>query len=181
MCPTNSRETAPTEGEKEMRQLVILLAVMATALLLGAGVAFAQTIIGDAGDNRLVGTSGADFISGKEGDDTLYGKKKNDELRGKEGNDTLYGGPGDDILKGGPGNDILYAGQDNDQLRPGSGNDEVYGGAGNDVLYMRDGETDVGDCGPGTDTAVTFESIDQPAPGTEPYANCERIGTPIEP
>ena len=150
MCPTNSRVTAQTEGEKEMRQLVILLVVMATALMLGAGVAFAQTIVGDAGDNRLVGTSGADFISGKEGDDTLYGKERNDELRGKEGNDTLY------------------AGQDNDQLRPGSGNDEVYGGAGNDVLYMRDGETDVGDCGPGTDTVVTYESIDQPAPGSEP-------------
>jgi hypothetical protein len=66
-------------------------------------------------------------------------------------------------------------------LRPGSGNDEVYAGSGNDVLYMRDGEVDVGDCGPGTDTAVTFEEIDQPAPGTEPFANCERIGTPIEP
>jgi hypothetical protein len=66
-------------------------------------------------------------------------------------------------------------------LRGGTGNDEVYAGSGNDVLYMRDGEVDVGDCGPGTDTAVTFEPIDQPAPGTEPYANCERIGTPIEP
>jgi hypothetical protein len=55
-----------------MRQLITVLAVMTTALMLGAGVAFAQTIIGDVGDNRLVGTPQADFINGKEGDDTLY-------------------------------------------------------------------------------------------------------------
>jgi Ca2+-binding RTX toxin-like protein len=164
-----------------MRRLIIVLALMSSALLLSAGVAFAQTIFGDAGDNRLVGTPQSDFISGKEGDDTLYGKERNDELRGKEGKDTLYGGPGPDILKGGPGNDILHAGENNDQLRPGPGNDEVYGGAGNDVLYMRDGEVDVGNCGPGKDTAVTFEEIDQPAPGTEPFANCEKIATPINP
>jgi Ca2+-binding RTX toxin-like protein len=66
-----------------MRQLITVLAVMTTALMLGAGVAFAQTIIGDAGDNRLVGTPQADFINGKEGDDTIYGKERNDELRGR--------------------------------------------------------------------------------------------------
>jgi Ca2+-binding RTX toxin-like protein len=111
-----------------------------------------------------------------------YGKERNDELRGKEGNDTLHGGPGNNILWGGSGNDILYGGQNNDRLNPGPGNDEVCGGAGNDVLYLRDGEVDVGDCGPGNDTVVTYETsppFDEPAPGTEPNGNCENIAQPI--
>ena len=138
-----------------MRRLIIVLGVMTTALMLGAGVAFAQTLIGDDGDNRLVGTSGADSINGKGG------------------NDSLRGGPGDDSLYGGPGNDRLHA---------GSGNDEVYGGAGNDVLYLKDGEVDEADCGPGNDTVASAESsppFDEPTPLSEPNGNCEHRAQPM--
>ena len=156
------------------RQMIVLaLSMMTSALVLGAGVAFAQTIIGDAHDDRLVGTRQADSINGKGGNDSLYGKEGNDKLRGKEGNDTLRGGPGDDSLYGGPGNDRLHA---------GSGNDEVYGGAGNDVLYLKDGEVDEADCGPGNDTVASAESsppFDEPTPLSEPNGNCEHRAQPM--
>jgi hypothetical protein len=63
------------------------------------------------------------------------------------------------------------------------GNDALYGGSGDDVLYLKVGEVDMGDCGPGTDTVVsaeTSEPFDQPVPGSEPYGNCEKIAMPIE-
>ncbi len=139
------------------RQMIVLaLSMMTSALVLGAaGVAFAQTIIGDAHDNRLVGTRQGDFINGKEG------------------NDSLRGGPGNDTLRGGPGNDRLHA---------GSGNDEVYGGAGNDILYLKDGEVDKADCGPGNDTVASAESsppFDEPTPLSEPNGNCEHRAQPM--
>jgi Ca2+-binding RTX toxin-like protein len=179
-CLTWQAEGKPTR-EKNVRKLLLLMGLSMLGALLFASVALAETLIGDEADNRLVGSNQADYIGGKGGNDTLYGQKRNDELRGNDGDDTLYGGAGNDFLLGGPGDDVIYAGGANDRVHGGTGNDEVYAGAGDDVIYLKDGEVDVGDCGPGTDTAVTFEPIDQPAPGTEPYANCERIATPIEP
>ncbi len=40
----------------------------------------------------------------------------------------------------------------------------------------------MGDCGPGNDTVVSAETsppFDEPAPGTGPFGNCEKIATPI--
>jgi hypothetical protein len=39
-----------------MKRFVLSFAAMTAALALGVGVAFAQTLVGDGADNRLVGT-----------------------------------------------------------------------------------------------------------------------------
>jgi Ca2+-binding RTX toxin-like protein len=62
------------------------------------GTAFADTLMGDGGDNKL---------RGEEGDDVLIGRGGNDHLIGREGNDTLIGGAGADRLEGGAGNDTF--------------------------------------------------------------------------
>ncbi|ODR92733.1 GDSL-type esterase/lipase family protein [Sinorhizobium alkalisoli] len=48
------------------------------------------SIVGDAGDNRLVGGSGADQIYGLDGNDVLDGKTGADRLVGGIGNDVYY-------------------------------------------------------------------------------------------
>jgi len=80
-----------------------------------SGGAFADTLRGDDGDNRLSGAGRNDRLIGLDGDD---------ELRGQAGADTLLGGPGDDTLRGGAGAD---------RLRGHAGNDLIVGGAGKDL------------------------------------------------
>lgn len=174
---------ASNPREVPVRKPLLSMGLAMLGALLFASAAFAQTLIGDEADNTLTGTPQADFISGKGGNDTLYGQQRNDDLRGKEGNDALYGGAGNDTLLGGPGNDVIYAGGNNDRVSGGTGNDEVYAGEGDDTIYLRDGEVDVGDCGPGNDTVVSAETsppFDEPAPGTGPNGNCEKIAGPID-
>ena len=58
--------------------------------------AFAQTIEGDGGNDRLGGNDGNDTLIGNGGDDQLAGGAGNDDLHGGGGNDTLTGGAGID-------------------------------------------------------------------------------------
>lgn len=68
---------------------------------------FSDSILGDAGDNRLDGRGGRDFLVGRGGNDRLIGGAGDDLLDGGEGDDTLDGGPGTDRLKGGAGGDTF--------------------------------------------------------------------------
>jgi len=61
---------------------------------------FADTIIGDDGQNRLVGQGGADIINGGGGDDYIIGMQDDDILTGGAGNDVY-------LCKGVFGNDII--------------------------------------------------------------------------
>ncbi|MEQ6204940.1 calcium-binding protein [Sulfitobacter sp. HNIBRBA2951] len=70
-----------------------------------AGSAFADTIYGDAGDNRLFGRQGADYLDGRSGDDYL---------NGGGGQDTLVGGAGDDVMRGGTSRDTFVFDGGND-------------------------------------------------------------------
>jgi Ca2+-binding RTX toxin-like protein len=63
------------------------------------GSAFADVLIGNAGDNKLWG---------RGGDDQLFGGAGNDQLLGGAGNDALRGGAGADFLDGGAGTDTIY-------------------------------------------------------------------------
>jgi Ca2+-binding RTX toxin-like protein len=98
------------------------------------GTRFADTLIGDTGDNVLAGASGSDTLIGGEGHDTLLGDGwisasfgeiftfiditsprptdlvGNDVLDGGEGHDTLMGAKGDDTLTGGGGRDTFIFG-----------------------------------------------------------------------
>ena len=73
------------------------------------GSAFADTLVGDPGNNRLWGHAGDDRLEGGAGSDSLYGEAGTDTLSGGDGDDWLTGGAGADILDGGAGIDIaLY-------------------------------------------------------------------------
>ncbi|HWO57503.1 MAG TPA: calcium-binding protein [bacterium] len=87
------------------------------------GSALADTLTGDAANNKIWGGAGNDTLNGGDGDDTLYGEAGNDTLNGGNDNDTLYGDAGNDTLNAGAGNDILVGGLGNDTLNGGGGND----------------------------------------------------------
>ncbi|MEM9968786.1 MAG: DUF4214 domain-containing protein [Pseudomonadota bacterium] len=74
------------------------------------GSAYADTLLGDDGDNRLFGNAGDDLLRGRGGDD---------EIIGFLGNETLDGGPGDDILNGSLGNDTYV-------MAPQGGEDKIF-------------------------------------------------------
>ena len=116
------------------------------------GTTFAETLIGNQGENEifggdgdddLFGGGGDDFLQGNAGDDTIEGGEGADVLRGGKNNDELFGGGGaddlfgdldDDFLQGNAGEDTLEGGDGDDDLRGGKDDDELFGGDGNDRL-----------------------------------------------
>jgi hypothetical protein len=115
------------------RRLLPLCAAVAVALFaqavpaLAAPVAAAEapcTVLGTAGDDRLLGTDGPDVICGLAGNDTLVGYGGDDVLRGGRGSDVLIGSAGDDSLYGGRGSDVLVGGSGWDYLDGGRRADE---------------------------------------------------------
>ena len=135
----------------------------------------ADTLYGDAGNDRIDGSDGNDRIYGGADNDILRGGNHNDEIDGDNGDDEidgdagvdiLRGGQGVDTLVGGAGSDTLNGGTENDTLRGGynatatltdesvdtlygdEGNDTLYGGAGGDFLYGgHDNDTLIGEDG----------------------------------
>jgi Ca2+-binding RTX toxin-like protein len=104
------------------RRALLILATMGLlgVLLLGGGVALADTIDGTSGPDDLVGTDkddvihasgGKDYISGLAGPDVLYAGAGNDTVVGRGGNDRIYGNTGSDMLFGEEGNDTIKCGQ----------------------------------------------------------------------
>jgi Tol biopolymer transport system component len=98
------------------------------------------SLLGGAGDDRLVGTAGNDVICGRGGNDVILARGGSDVVYGDDGDDVVLGGPGGDILRGGPGDDRIVGGR---------GRDRIDGGPGCDTVHARDGEPDVvrGDVG----------------------------------
>lgn len=68
---------------------------------------FADTLIGDAGNNLLLGFVGNDNLSGGGGNDQLDGGAGDDVLRGDAGDDRFTGGAGADHFDGGDGSDTM--------------------------------------------------------------------------
>jgi Ca2+-binding RTX toxin-like protein len=108
---------------------------------------------------NLGGTDHADTLTGDAGDNRLYGFGGDDRLLGGGGLDRIRGGGGDDILEGGTGNDWLSG---------GTGADCLDGGAGTDMaVYERSAAGVTVDLGAGTaaggdaqgDSFVSIESI----------------------
>jgi Ca2+-binding RTX toxin-like protein len=95
---------------------------------------------GDLGDDRLVGSSARDRLYGGPGLDSLEGKGQADRLFGELGSDLLFGGSGSDLIRGGRGGDHILG---------GPGRDIVHGDRDRDRLFMRDGQSDHVDGGPG--------------------------------
>jgi len=63
------------------------------------GTDYADTLRGDAANNRFGGAAGNDILQGEDGDDQLFGN---------DGDDSLYGGAGSDLIDGGAGSDTIY-------------------------------------------------------------------------
>lgn len=136
-----------------------------------------------AGNDDVDGGAGADDIRGGRGaDSALYGGRgtpvavtldnvPNDGQGGEGDNvhsdvEEVFGGNGGDQLTGNDRANQLDGGVGNDTLFGGRGKDRLYGGPGDDLVIAFDGQLDIVNCGPGTDT-VTPDGIDL-------LADCER-------
>ncbi len=134
------------------------------------GSVWADTLLGDAGENGIQGWGGNDLIYG----DGLNGPRppvfpepfpgpviNANWIDAGEGNDTVYAGYGSDHVWGRSGNDLIYgygfvAGTDqwqSAQARDSDGNDSLYGGDGHDTL-MGGGGYDLLRGGAGNDVLV---------------------------
>ena len=71
------------------------------------GTSFADSMTGNALDNRFDGGAGADTLNGGAGNDTLNGGADNDTLNGGDGDDLLVGGASNDTIEGGAGTDTV--------------------------------------------------------------------------
>ncbi len=130
----------------------------------------------------VFGNGGADEISMRlilDGQPPLLG-----QALGGTGNDTLRtpvdnrdvpqpeiflsGDLGDDTVEGGNGVDDLRGGEGNDTVRGFGGSDFAFGEEGDDLIFMRDGASELVDCGTGSDTAEV-----DPADAVD--ASCESV------
>jgi Ca2+-binding RTX toxin-like protein len=88
-----------------------------------AGMTFAQTLVGTAGDDIITAGNNGTLIFGLGGNDTIHGGNGEDCLVGGDGEDQLYGEHGKDVLLGGANDDHLYGGEGKDYLDGGAGTD----------------------------------------------------------
>lgn len=81
-----------------MKKTVLLLTSATLVLVTAVGAAFAATIKGTNGNDRLTGTERSDTIKGRKGQDTLRGLGDGDDLLGQVGNDRATFDPGLDFV-----------------------------------------------------------------------------------
>lgn len=131
------------------------------------GTLFADTILGNGGDDTFSRSSGDDTLDGGAGSDTLVHLGASSPVTvdlaagfafdldggtdtlisienadGGDGDDTLIGDAGANVLRGLAGNDRLEGGAGDDTLDGGAGADTMLGGAGDDT-YVQDDAGDV--------------------------------------
>jgi hypothetical protein len=167
------------------------------------GTTGADSIFALAGDDKLDGAAGADDLDGGTGADDIHGGTGRDSVLyggrsaavavtlndladdGQQGEgdnvhadvEQILGGDGGDRLNGDDRAQLIDGGAGDDAITDGGGRDRVYGGAGNDVLTTFDSDSDIVDCGAGSDTAT--------ADGADVLIGCERrlpgprIRTPV--
>jgi Ca2+-binding RTX toxin-like protein len=95
-----------------------------------------DTILGEAGNDRLHGMVGNDEISGGDDFDGIHGGTGNDSISGGDEPYIVYirPGPVGDKISGGRGNDRIDAGNGDDAVSGDEGNDAIQGGWGSDWL-----------------------------------------------
>ena len=121
------------------RRALLIMLSMALGVLLGGGVALAETVDGTSGPDDLVGTDKADVIHGSGGEDYLSGLAAADVLYAGAGNDTVVGREGNDRIYGNAGSDMLFGNENNDTINSAGdrGKDIVKCGQGdNDTAYV---------------------------------------------
>jgi hypothetical protein len=125
------------KGGRVRRKVLLCAATTAALVILGSGMALAETIRCDGG--RCDGTNLTDVLKGSAVRDVMYGLRADDELYGNVGDDELHGDAGNDTIKGGSGGNEMYGEAGNDLLQGGSGDEDMNGGPGTDRLYSADG------------------------------------------
>ena len=125
------------------RRAILLLVVMASALTVASGVAWAAQIscpnragnlcVGTANKDTMTGTDRSDEMRANDGSDEMKGRGGADELLGQAGNDTALGQDGPDTLAGGLGRDTLSGARAKDRLTGAEGDDGLRGGAADDT------------------------------------------------
>jgi hypothetical protein len=154
-------DPAPVEGVRQIGVTVLdERGVASDPFVLSVDLSGAATVLGTAGDDRLVGQP-------------LVG----DEIFGLDGNDILFGDSGDDSLEGGPGNDILSGGFGSDQLSGGPGADWlIYSslGEGGDRIL----EFDVGE-GDRLDFSQLFDGAADPD-DVDPFVRFDAAGDNVQ-
>jgi Ca2+-binding RTX toxin-like protein len=147
-----------------VRRAVILLATVAVAVVVGSGVALAETIRCDGGKcvgtNRpdsMFGTDRHDAIFARDGGDFVSGRGRADNLNGEDGHDEVLGGWGDDWVKGGA---------HDDEVEGGPGNDRITGGPGDNVIRAGDGMRDHIVCGDNSLNLIFYD------PHLDRFSNC---------
>jgi Ca2+-binding RTX toxin-like protein len=161
---------------------MLLMAAMALAFTLAAGVALAQTV-GDQGGQGVTktcntncsGTQYPDTLKGTNIDNTIdgLGTKESvnwgDLIQGHGGEDSLHGDKGGDRVEGGNGADTVNGDAGNDALIGGTGTDHINAGSGSDSITAGDGYKDIINCGTSVnDTLVSYDR------GLDVFVNCER-------
>ncbi len=127
-----------------MRRRALLLAgLIAVALVVASGVAWAASIsCPNRSGNLCMGTSQADTMTGRDRADEMRGREGGDLMRGaggadvmvgQEGADTVSGQDGPDTLAGGPGKDTLSGAKGKDRLTGAEGDDALNGGSADDT------------------------------------------------
>jgi hypothetical protein len=103
----------PAEIDPDRRKIVkfqkpLVVAVLASLMIVSAAPAQAKRIIGTKGPDRLMGTANADVIKGLRGKDRIRGRRGRDRLFGGRGADRLNAVDGrrDRLVRGGPGKDV---------------------------------------------------------------------------
>ena len=161
-----------------MREVILLLTVIAATLVVASGVALATTTQGGPRNDVVLGTDGSDHLGGGVGSDTIIGSGGKDFMWGGDlhpGPSSIWDRPppeagpnNDDIMTGGTGNDFMWGNMGSDRIVGGTGNDILLdgesaggaydiliGGAGNDFLWPRNTPAgqDLTLCGAGMDVA----------------------------
>jgi Ca2+-binding RTX toxin-like protein len=161
--------------------VIVVLAALWAMLTFMVGVALAQHIIGDNGDNTLTGTPDHDLIEGFGGQDTINARAGTDTVEagtgiddtdGGDQGDEIHGGDGPDTLKADAGQDVIEGGDNGDDLLRGGddSNDNVYGENGQDYLWTWDGNpADYAYGGPDYDTC----ELDGPTPPSDLPSGCD--------
>ncbi|HMJ96488.1 MAG TPA: Ig-like domain-containing protein, partial [Thermoleophilaceae bacterium] len=133
------------------------------------------TLVGTAGNDRLVGTRHDDVIVARAGNDVVRALGGDDKVCDNDGTDHVILGAGEDEAGGGNGSDHIDGGSGDDWLAGRNGNDVITGGAGadrligelgNDTLRGNSGPDNIGG-GPGTDDCLG-------GPGRDRIRTCEK-------
>lgn len=165
------------------KRALFLLAVMAGALVVASGVAWAATIqCPNRANGSCVGTPDDDAITGTPDPDQIRARAGGDRVAAGSGADLAFGGTGEDRVRGNGGDDeVVFGGEarplgeapptdfpdkSDDVVHGGAGNDrQVIGGfgqGGEDRVYGDDGDDLllVAQRGSGFDVKVTKEIVD---------------------